>query len=243
MIKHISNRVKKFWAQLALLSAEMIIVILLFAIALTAFILITRNIFILKDEQFDYQVFDFLNDYVTERKNNIMLFFTFLGTHIFLIPANLVLLIYFLFIRKHRWYSIKVPTIALSSVALMFLMKNLFGRARPDIPLLKEASGLSFPSGHAFMSMTFYGLLIFIVWQTVKKTWLRWTLVILLFLLILIIGFTRIYLRVHYPSDVFAGFATGFAWLVFSIYTLRRIEKFTNRNIDPVVRSESVVTE
>jgi membrane-associated phospholipid phosphatase len=243
MIARISNKVKKFWAGLALLSAEMIVVILLFSISLAAFILITRNIFILKDEAFDYRVFDFLGSYVSNRNNSIMLFLTFLGTHLFLIPANLVLLIYFLFIRKHRWYSIKIPTIAISSVALMFILKHLFGRIRPDIPLIKEAKGLSFPSGHAFMSVTFYGLLIYIVWQTVKPAWLRWTLVLALLTLILVIGFTRIYLRVHYPSDVFAGFATGFLWLVISIYTLRRIEKYTNRNIDPVIRSESTVTE
>ena len=243
MIRRLSNKVKKFWAELALLSAEMIVVILLFIVSLTAFVIITRNIFILRDEEFDHQVFNFLNAYVSERKNDVMLFITFLGTHIFLIPANVVLLIYFLFIRRHRWYSIKIPTIAISSVALMFLLKNLFGRVRPDIPLIKEAKGLSFPSGHAFMSVTFYGLLIYIVWQTVKTPWLKWTLSILLLCLILIIGFTRIYLRVHYPSDVFAGFATGFLWLVISIYTLRKIEKYTNRKIDPVVRSESIVTE
>jgi len=243
MIGRLSKRVKKFWAGLALLSAEMVIVILVFAISLTAFIIITRNIFVLKDEEFDYRIFDLLGSHVSERNNSIMLFFTFLGTHIFLIPANLVLMLYFLFIRRHRWYSIKIPAIALSSVALMFLLKHLFGRLRPDIPLIKEAKGLSFPSGHAFMSVTFYGLLVYIVWQTVKPTWLRWTLAFLLLMLILVIGFTRIYLRVHYPSDVFAGFATGFLWLVISIWTLRRIEKYTNRNIDPVVRSESIVTE
>lgn len=172
-----------------------------------------------------------------------MLFITFLGTHQFLIPANLLLLIYFLFIRRHRWFSIKIPTIALSSVALMFFLKHLFGRLRPDIPLLKEAQGLSFPSGHAFMSVTFYGLLVYIIWQTVKNKWVRFTLCVLLILLILVIGFSRIYLRVHYPSDVLAGFATGFLWLVISIFTLRRLERFTNRNIDPVVRSETFVTE
>jgi undecaprenyl-diphosphatase len=56
-------------------------------------------------------------------------------------------------------------------------------------------------------------------------------------MLILIIGFSRIYLRVHYPSDVFAGFAVGFLWLVISIYIIRRIEKFSKREITPVMQS------
>jgi undecaprenyl-diphosphatase len=171
-----------------------------------------------------------------------MLFFTALGKHTFLIPANIALIIIFLFIKQHRWYSIKVPAIGLSSLALMFLLKNIFGRHRPDIPLLEEARGLSFPSGHALMSVTFYGLLIYIVWKMVKRKWLKWTLVILLALLINVIGFSRIYLRVHYASDVLAGFATGFLWLVFSIWALNRIEKFSNKKVDPVVASESTVT-
>jgi undecaprenyl-diphosphatase len=243
MFGQLSRGVKKIWAQIALLSAELIVVLIVFLFALVTFIFITRNVFILKNEQFDYKVFDFLRSYVSARNNQIMLFITFLGTHIFLIPANLVLIIYFLFIRKHRWFSIKIPTIAISSLGLMFFLKILFGRQRPDIPLLKEAQGLSFPSGHAFMSVTFYGLLIYIVWKTVKPKWLKWLLVILLVILILLIGFSRIYLRVHYPSDVLAGFTTGFLWLIISLWVLRRMEKFSNRNVDPVVQSESVVTE
>jgi undecaprenyl-diphosphatase len=231
MIRKISHRIKKGWAELALLSIEMIIVLIVFTVSLVAFVFITRNVFVLKNEQFDYRVFDLLKSQVSEKRNAVMLFFTFLGTHLFLIPANLVLIVYFLFIKKHKWYSIKIPVIALSSLALMFLLKNLFGRHRPDIPLLREAQGLSFPSGHALMSVTFYGLLIYLAWNTVQKKWLKWLLVSLLLILILVIGFTRIYLRVHYPSDVFAGFAIGFLWLVISIRVMDLIEKFSKRKI------------
>jgi undecaprenyl-diphosphatase len=237
MFKRISIGEKRIWAEVILLSAEMIVVLILFIISLATFVFITRNIFILKNDQFDYKVFDFLKPYVNERNNQVMLFITFFGTHIFLIPANIFLIIYFLFIKKHRWYSIKIPAIAISSTALMFLLKSLFGRRRPDIPLLKEAQGLSFPSGHAFISVTFYGLLIYFIWKTVKLKWLKWTASILLALFILLIGFSRIYLRVHYPSDVLAGFTTGFLWLVISIWILDRMEKFSKRNVVPVVQS------
>ena len=241
MIRKLSNTFKKKWAELALLSVEMIVVLAVFLFSLVAFVLLTRHIFILKDQQFDFRVFDFLKSHVSEKNNHIMLLFTFLGKHTFLIPANIALIIFFLFIRKHRWYSIKIPAIALSSLALMFILKNIFGRPRPDIPLLSEAQGLSFPSGHALMSVTFYGLLIYILWNTVQKQWMKWTFTILLLLLILAIGFSRIYLRVHYASDVMAGFAVGFLWLVISLWVVRRIEKFSNRKVDPVVESESTV--
>src|SRR5690606_22034425 len=142
---------------------------------------------------------------VSERNNDIMQFLTFLGGHHFLIPANLVLIAYYLLIKKHKWYSIKVPAIALSSLGLMIGLKHLFGRPRPAIPLLFEADGLSFPSGHALMSLSFYGLLIYIVYNSMEKKGIKWILISLLVLLVLLVGFTRVYLRVHYASDVIAG--------------------------------------
>lgn len=235
MIRKFTHRVKKGWAELALLSVELFIIFIIFILSVVAFVFITRNVFVLRNEVFDYKVFQFLEPYVSGPRNNIVLFFTFLGTHIFLISANVLLIIYFLFVKKHRWYSIKIPVIALTSLFWMLFLKNLFGRSRPDIPLLNEAAGLSFPSGHALMSVTFYGLLIHIVWNTVKPDWWKWVLIVLLILLILIIGFTRIYLRVHYPSDVFAGFAIGFLWLVISIYVLGRMENYSKRKANRLV--------
>jgi undecaprenyl-diphosphatase len=117
----------------------------------------------------------------------------------------------------------------------MFILKQFFNRPRPVTPLLEPVKGLSFPSGHALMSMSFYGLLIFLVWENVKnKTW-KWGLTILLLLIILLIGFSRIYLRLHYFSDVMAGFAGGIIWLTISIWVVRRIERFSRKEIDPVV--------
>ena len=164
--------------------------------------------------------------------------FTFLGTHAFLIPANLALAAYFLFIKRHRWYSIKVPVVALSSLLLMVLLKFTFHRNRPLSPLLDAAKGYSFPSGHALMSITFYGLIIFLVWQNVKRPWLKWTLTILLVLLINFIGVSRVYLRVHYASDVLAGFCVGLMWLLLSLWILKKMEIYSSKKVDPVVQHE-----
>ncbi len=234
MFGKLSARVKKILAAVALLSVEMLIVTVLFAAALLIFILVARNVFHLGRTDFDFKVFGFLENYVSDRNNKIMNFFTFLGKHDFLIPANLILIAFFLF-KKHKWYSIKIPAIALSSLALMVLLKNLFNRPRPDIPLLYEAAGLSFPSGHALMSVTFYGLLIYIIFKMVQSRQLKWTLIVLLILLIIIIGFSRIYLRVHYTTDVIAGFSIGFLWLVFAVHTLNKIEKYSRRNLNEAV--------
>lgn len=156
-----------------------------------------------------------------------MLFITFLGKHHFLIPANLVLIIYFV-LQHENWFSIRIIAIALSSLVLMLLLKYLFQRKRPLSPLLQAAKGLSFPSGHAIMSVTFYGLLLYIFLHTSDTPWIRYMITSVLVLLILLIGYSRVYLRVHYASDVLAGFVIGLLWLLLSLFVLKGIEAYTN---------------
>ncbi|HVF82349.1 MAG TPA: phosphatase PAP2 family protein [Flavisolibacter sp.] len=235
MIRFLSNKAKKVGAAIAFLSVEMMAILVLFIIALLAFAYLIRRVIVLHETGFDESVFSFINQYVSNRNTDIMLLFTFLGTHRFLIPANLLLIAYFLFIKKHKWYSIKIPAIALSSLGLMFGLKHLFGRPRPDVPLIFKADGLSFPSGHAMFSVTFYGLLVYLVYKTVQNKAAKWGLIIFLLVFVVTIGFTRVYLRVHYASDVIAGFSVGFMWLVFALAVLNRMEHYSHKKVDASV--------
>lgn len=235
MLRYVRHGVKKIYAAIALLSIEIIIVTGVFSAALFAFISIANMIFKEKKQGFDQHAFDFLAKNISDANTDVMQVFTFLGTHTFLIPANLALVAWFLFIKKHRWYSISVPVVALSSLLLMFFLKIIFHRDRPLSPLLQAAQGYSFPSGHATMSITFYGLIIFLVWQNIKNVLLKWILTILLVLLIIFIGISRVYLRVHYASDVLAGFCIGLMWLFLSLWILKRIETYSRRKVDPAV--------
>jgi len=239
MIATIKSGIKKFFASLALLSLEFIVVLVIFLIALFAFIQVARMVFLQHKEVIDSRAFGFFSRYVTDFNTEVMQFFTFLGTHNFLIPANIVLVSYFLFIRRHRWYSIKIPVISLSSVLLMYLLKFVFNRPRPLIPLLQEAKGLSFPSGHALNSMAFYGLLIYLVSRNVANKTLRWVLFVCLGFTILMIGISRVYLRVHYASDVMAGFCVGFMWLILSIWLLRKMEVYSMKKVTPVIEESA----
>ncbi|RYY39843.1 MAG: phosphatase PAP2 family protein [Chitinophagaceae bacterium] len=237
MFRRLSKGVRRFVAGFALLSVEMMFVMAVFFVALMGFAYIVRRVFVLGNNSFDQQVFDALEPFVSPANNTLMKTITFFGTHRFLIPANLALIGWFLFVRPHKWYSIKIPAIGLSSLVLMAGLKHLFGRERPLIPLLEPARGLSFPSGHALMSMTFYGMLIYITWHSVKDPRIKWPLIVALFLFILLIGFSRIYLRVHYTSDVLAGFAMGWLWIVLALKSLRYIEKKTKHSLNPVVEA------
>jgi len=241
MKKRIQSAVKKNLASLALLSVELIVVLILFMLALVIFTVVAYGVFKLQYQQFDFVVFDKISGLVGPHMTSFIRAITFFGNHMFLIPANLILVIFFL-IRKHRWYSIKVPVVALGGVLLMFVLKELFNRPRPLIPLLEPVKGLSFPSGHAMMSVSCYGLLIYLVWENVSNRVWKWALTIFLALFILLIGFSRIYLRLHYFSDVIAGFSAGIIWLTVSLWTVQRFERFSRKKIDPVITENTVAS-
>jgi membrane-associated phospholipid phosphatase len=215
------------WEITMLIIGEVLLTLSSFA-AIIALIVFSIRKPIRKHKPIDMLIFDRIKPGVSTINNKVMLFITFLGKHQFLIPANLILIFYFLVITKQTWFSIRVITIAISSLVLMLLLKQLFQRKRPLSPLLKAARGLSFPSGHAIMAVTFYGLLIYILQHTVEFAWLKWIYTILLMALIILIGFSRIYLRVHYASDVLGGFIIGLLWLLISLVVLKWLEGYVS---------------
>lgn len=178
-------------------------------------------VFINNSSWLDDKVFAFTGPLLSPGLTSFMKAITFLGTHDFLVPANFILII-ILLIKKKKQLAWHTLVIALSSLGLMSLLKNLFRRKRPDHPLVDGVTNFSFPSGHAFMSVAFYGLLIWLVLQYSKKQSTRVLLIFFLSLLILLIGFTRIYLRLHYTTDVIAGFCFGIVWLYTCLYLLSR---------------------
>ncbi|HET9745217.1 MAG TPA: phosphatase PAP2 family protein [Chitinophagaceae bacterium] len=214
-------KTKKPWY--SILTIEFLFVILLL-LALVVFIYLTRMVFIRESSEFDDRVFNTIKPYINDARTGFMLFITFLGKHDLLIPLNFVLIAFFIY-RKERWFATRIAALSLSSLLLMFMLKFFFQRNRPLQPVIDDVSGYSFPSGHALISVVFYGLFIHMVWHEIKTTWLRTLLIIILGILILAIAFSRIYLRVHYASDVIAGIAVGFIWLVLSLRIIHRVEK------------------
>ena len=221
----VSNRYKQYLLNLIkLISIEVGAILLAFIFSLLVVIFIVRRIILLKTEWFDERVFSFLKNQVSDDATAFMNGITILGSHYFLIPAFLILILHSFFIKKDKWLGIKIAAISITSVLLMLFLKNIFNRPRPLIPLLSEAGGLSFPSGHAFMSFSFFGLLIYIVYKEIKSAW-KYLLIILIACIVLLIGLSRIYLRVHYASDVIAGLCMGFMWIVISLTVIHFMEK------------------
>ncbi len=231
MSRNVRPGIKKLSSAVALVSAELILVFGIFFISLSLLVIVIRQIFYHKQDSIDQKVFDYLSHYTTDAVTVFMQFFTFLGSHFFLIPAWLIVFAYYFFVRKQKWHAVKLITIGASNLLLMFGLKLLFNRPRPLFPLLKEVPGLSFPSGHAFMSLTFFGLLIYLAYRNVSNKWIKWIVIAMLLMIIFVVGLSRVYLRLHYASDVIAGFCFGILALIILLWMLRQVEKYNAKKL------------
>jgi membrane-associated phospholipid phosphatase len=195
-------------AEQKMLSLQWIIVAVA-AILLAAVIII---VFTLNLTTPDATAAEITSGFITTNTKFILVI-TWLGNHSFLIPANLLLITFFLF-TKTKWKALTVAMVALSSLGLMSLLKKIIQRHRPADPLVSGITNYSFPSGHAFMSIAFYGLLILFIYEAIQQRNKKILFTALLMLLIFLIGFSRVYLRVHYATDVVAGWCMGVIWLI-----------------------------
>ena len=143
----------------------------------------------------------------------IMKVITFYGGAIFLVSLTILLFI----IIKNKKIGILIGTNLVTITLLNQLFKFILQRPRPTEYGIINEVGYSFPSGHSMVSMAFYGLLIYFIYKYVKNKYVKAILIILLSLLIIMIGISRIYLGVHYTSDVIAGFLFSLSYLIIYI--------------------------
>ncbi|WP_047864390.1 phosphatase PAP2 family protein [Rubrobacter aplysinae] len=138
---------------------------------------------------------------------------TALGYYWFVIPA-LVFSAYLFYRSGYRLSAALLVASTGGSIALTTVLKIVFRRARPEIiDSGYEASFYSFPSGHATVAVGFYGALALLIALRLESPW-RWLVAAAGAILIALIGFSRLYLGVHYPTDVLAGYLAASLWLV-----------------------------
>lgn len=160
----------------------------------------------------DTKVYSFIADNImNDGLTPVLKVITELGGVAFTVLAGVLI---FMFCKKIRWFV----TFDLVGVTVINqAIKHIVRRPRPNVLRLVEESGYSFPSGHSMVSMAFYGIVIYLVYKNVSNKYLKWLLITLLSLLILSIGFSRIYVGVHYFTDVAGGFLLGLAYLIIYI--------------------------
>lgn len=179
-------------------------------ITLIMFIAIVRNIYANEIASFDNFYYGYISKLISDQMTFFVKVITNLGSAYALISIAVLMLL----IPKKKIYGILTSINLVTIFLLNLLLKYIFTRPRPtDINLIKEL-GYSFPSAHAMVGTAFYGFLMYLIWQSNIKNKQKWFYSILLGILIILICITRIYLGVHFASDVFGGFLISISYLV-----------------------------
>lgn len=146
-------------------------------------------------------------------------FITNFGGAIFIILLTVILIA----VIKNKKIGLSILTNLAIITILNQLLKRILQRPRPTEYRIIEESGYSFPSGHSMISMAFYGYLIYLSYKYVENKNVKWILISLLSVLICLIGISRIYLGVHYTSDVLGGFLISISYLVIYISAVNNV--------------------
>ena len=193
-------------------------------LALWLFAEIADEVLEKETEAFDTAILQTIANFHTPLLNKIMIGVTFLGEPIFLTWLSLIFGLVLLL--QKRWGSLIATVITpTGAIVLNFWLKNIFSRARPELwEHIIDVNFYSFPSGHAMISLVIYGFIGYWLASSFK----RWRISIISFtsFLIAAIGLSRLYLGVHWPTDVIAGYAAGLVWLITCILSLEVARKY-----------------
>lgn len=206
-MKNITKIIKDNW--------QLIVVV----VCIIGFLLIAEDVInkdLMKGDVIGYGIISkFL---INEKMTPIMKFIANLGGGIFVIALTLILAVSI----KNKKVSLSIIINLVTITVLNQALKYSLQRPRPTGFRLAEATGFSFPSGHSMISLAFYGYLIYLIYKYIKNTQLKYILMSLLTVLICLIGISRIYLGVHYTSDVLGGFLLSIAYIVLYIYIAKK---------------------
>ena len=196
-------------------------------ICLIGFLALAEDVFhkeIMNGDIIGYKIIStfLISDFATP----IAKFITNFGGAIFIIVLTVLLIA----VIKNKKIGLSIFANLAIITILNQLLKRILQRPRPTEYRIIEETGYSFPSGHSMISMAFYGYLIYLIYKYVENKYLKWILISLLSVLICLIGISRIYLGVHYTSDVLGGFLISISYLVIYISAVNKflIEKETN---------------
>ncbi len=202
-------------------------VMAILCLLIISFMLIANEIEKSSLVRFDRFIISIIQSHISPALTNVMEIFTFIGSTTWLTAGVIVAASALFLFRK---WSLGFFMLLSSGAGSFFnsLLKNIFKRQRPDIHPLISEHGYSFPSGHSMGSFIFYGALAYIILHSAHKKSRKVFGILLMALIILLIGTSRIYLGVHYPSDVAGGYIAGASWLFISMLLFRYYEYLKN---------------
>ena len=200
----------------------------IFVIAILIFSFLAYFVLEGKTGEFD----SFIYKIVTFNKTDFISgFYKFITNFASGIMVGIISLV-FLIIFKNKRYGGFIFLNVFNIFVLNFLLKLLFMRDRPYELMIIDEVGYSFPSGHAMAALGFYGFIIYLLWHFNLAKSAKIIFSVLLGVLIILIGVSRIYLGVHYASDVLAGYMVSLAYLILYITCVKKCLKFGDLNGD-----------
>lgn len=199
-----------------------ILVLCLIIVAIITYKISNNKIIYIDDIVYNYMADNIIN----EKRTNIVKIVTNIASPLMVIITAIVLIIFI----KNKKIKLSLAVNLIGITLINNLIKVIIARPRPNINRLVSETGYSFPSGHSITSMVFYGYLIYLIYKYVDNKKIKIPLIIVLAILIPLIGLSRIYLGVHYTSDVLCGFLLGWIYLIIFI-SISNKYIIKNRNI------------
>jgi membrane-associated phospholipid phosphatase len=235
LLKKVVTSIRKFFKEKLHYQAEdlpyyitIIIAFLVFVFGLNAFVDLTEELAENQLTTFDNRITSALVSIRSEHLTTFLIFITHIGGTGYIIII-ILLVLYFVLVHKSWKFILQTVTVLLLATFSNMALKQVINRARPSLEHLVEVYTLSYPSGHAMSAMGFYGFLVFLVARYKIRIFMKVLLITILVFLILAIGISRIYLGVHYPSDVLAGYIGGLLWVTFCAIVFDVIDLWRRR--------------
>jgi undecaprenyl-diphosphatase len=183
-----------------------------------------------RTQAFDDAVLTWVGQHRSAALDQALLEITFLGTGlVVMVMVGVVAL--FLWLTHHKYSAVLLVAATSGGIVLNNILKAGFDRPRPQVITWgTHAITSSFPSGHAMSAAVVYATIAYLAARLERHRWARALTMLAATVLIALIAWSRIYLGVHYPSDVFAGLLIGLAWTGFCMATLEAFQKLARRH-------------
>ncbi len=192
---------------------EIIAISILLVLFISMLLLVIFN-----NKVFDDSIYNFIMSFRCGFLDDYFSLLTHLGDT--LVSGILIVICLVLFCKRDRIFLL---ISAGGGTIIMSLIKNIVCRSRPDHLRLVKQGGYSFPSGHSMITVCFYGLLMYLIMKKVKNKYLKIVSMIILSIIVITIPISRIYVGVHYPTDVVAGLSLGGIVLILSINCINSV--------------------
>ena len=194
-------------------------------------------------QAFDEAVLRWMGNHHSRLLDTAALEITALGTGLVVLMIVCISAL-FLSLTRHRYSALLLLVATVGGLALNSVLKLFFDRPRPSVIVWgTDAVSSSFPSGHAMSATIVYSTVAYLAARLYRHAWQRWITMFVAAVVIVLIAASRLYLGVHYPSDVVAGAVVGLAWAAFCMATLEAIQRFGERSRPEIRKDEAPAPE